>query len=117
MMRAKGLCRGCADLYRAWAYYYEAAGDFQSANNVFEDGKRVLAQPYEELENAHQNLIMAAGQHVNIQKKFSVTSKAAILFSGLIRTRREPINGETSSLNLPTYLQVRQGRFCEGSER
>ncbi|KAJ8954375.1 hypothetical protein NQ318_011048 [Aromia moschata] len=64
MMRAKGLCRGCADLYRAWAYYYEAAGDFQSANNVFEDGKRALAQPYEDLENAHQNLIMAAGQHV-----------------------------------------------------
>uniref|UniRef100_V5GRK0 Mitotic checkpoint serine/threonine-protein kinase n=1 Tax=Anoplophora glabripennis TaxID=217634 RepID=V5GRK0_ANOGL len=67
MMRAKGLCCGCADLYRAWAYYYEAVGDFQSANNVFEDGKRVLAQPYEDLENAHQNLIMAAGQHVNVE--------------------------------------------------
>lgn len=66
-MRAKGLCRGCADLYRAWAYYYEAAGDFQSASNVFEDGKHALAQPYEDLENAHQNLIMAAGQHVNIE--------------------------------------------------
>ncbi|KAJ8951176.1 hypothetical protein NQ314_007716, partial [Rhamnusium bicolor] len=64
MMRAKGLCRGCADLYRAWAYYYEAAGDFQSANNVFEEGKRALAQPYEDLVNAHQNLILAAGQHV-----------------------------------------------------
>ncbi|KAJ8920747.1 hypothetical protein NQ315_004887, partial [Exocentrus adspersus] len=64
MMRAKGLCRGCADLYRAWAYYYEAVGDFQNANNVFEDGKRALAQPYEDLENAHKNLIMAAGQHL-----------------------------------------------------
>ncbi|KAG5889015.1 hypothetical protein JTB14_033944 [Gonioctena quinquepunctata] len=63
MLKAKGLCIGCADLYRAWAYYHEASGDFHSANNVFEEGKRNLAQPYEELEIAHKNLIMAAGQH------------------------------------------------------
>ncbi|XP_056638959.1 mitotic checkpoint serine/threonine-protein kinase BUB1 beta-like isoform X1 [Diorhabda sublineata] len=64
MLKAKGLCTGCADFYKAMAYYHEAAGDFQAANNVFEEGKRNLAQPYEELENAHQNLIVAAGQHV-----------------------------------------------------
>lgn len=75
MMRAKGLCRGCADFYKAWAYYYEATGDFQSANNVFEDGKRALAQPYEDLENAHQNLIMAAGQHVNVKLRVIVPFK------------------------------------------
>nr|XP_023012037.1 mitotic checkpoint serine/threonine-protein kinase BUB1 beta [Leptinotarsa decemlineata] len=63
MLKAKGLCIGCADLYRAWAYYHEAAGDFHSANNVFEEGKRNLAQPYEDLDTAHKNLIMAAGQH------------------------------------------------------
>lgn len=66
MMKAKGMCIGCADFYKAWAYYYEAAGDFQGANNVFEEGKRNLAQPYEELETAHKNLIMAAGQYVSI---------------------------------------------------
>lgn len=66
MLKAKGLCTGCADFYKAWAYYYEAVGDFQGANNVFEEGKRNLAQPIEELENAHKNLIMAAGQHVSI---------------------------------------------------
>ncbi|RZC42274.1 mitotic checkpoint serine/threonine-protein kinase BUB1 beta [Asbolus verrucosus] len=64
MMYAQGLCRGCADMYRAWAYYHEAASDFQNAHKVFECGKRELAQPYEELQNAHQNLIMAAGQHI-----------------------------------------------------
>lgn len=64
MMRSKGLCVGCADLYRAWAYYHEAAGDFSNAHNVFELGKNALAQPYEELESAHKNLVIAAGQHV-----------------------------------------------------
>lgn len=66
MMKAKGLCIGCADFYKAWAYYYEAMGDFTGANNVLEEGLKNLAQPREELENAHKNLIMAAGQHVSI---------------------------------------------------
>lgn len=65
MMHAKGLCKGCADLYKAWAYYHEAVGDFRSANLVFEYGRRALAQPYEELMDAHQNLYIAAGQHVS----------------------------------------------------
>lgn len=64
MMHARGLCRGCADLYRAWAYYHEAAGDFRSADVVFQLGKRELAQPYEELTVAHQNMVFAAGQQV-----------------------------------------------------
>lgn len=72
MMHAKGLCNGCADLYKAWAYYHEAAGDFRSANLVFEYGRRALAQPYEELIDAHQNLYIAAGQHVS---KFSFTER------------------------------------------
>ncbi|CAH0557013.1 unnamed protein product [Brassicogethes aeneus] len=63
MMHAQNLCRGCADLYRAWAYYHEAAQDFQGANNVLELGKRALAQPYEELEAAYQNLLTAVGQY------------------------------------------------------
>lgn len=65
MMHAKGLCRGCADLYKAWAYYYEATGDYKGANQAFELGKRAFAQPMEELLSAHQNLIMAAGQQVS----------------------------------------------------
>ncbi|XP_030753642.1 mitotic checkpoint serine/threonine-protein kinase BUB1 beta-like [Sitophilus oryzae] len=64
MMKSKNLCTGCADFYKAWAYYYEAVGDFQKANNVFEEGKKNLAQPYEDLEIAHKNLITAAGEHV-----------------------------------------------------
>lgn len=69
-MKAKGLCTGCADFYKAWAYYHEAAGDFQAANKVFEEGKNNCAQPFEDLMHAHQNLIMAAGQHVCIKRKF-----------------------------------------------
>lgn len=65
MMHAKGLCKGCADLYKAWAYYHEAVGDFHSANLVFECGRKALAQPYEELMDAHQNLFIAIGQHVS----------------------------------------------------
>ncbi|XP_045472782.1 mitotic checkpoint serine/threonine-protein kinase BUB1 beta-like [Harmonia axyridis] len=64
MMHARGLSVGCADLYKAWAYYHEAAGDYKSANAIFELGKQALAQPYEELEMAHQNLVMAAGKHL-----------------------------------------------------
>ncbi|XP_044751997.1 mitotic checkpoint serine/threonine-protein kinase BUB1 beta-like isoform X2 [Coccinella septempunctata] len=64
MMHARGLSVGCADLYKAWAYYHEAAGDYKSANSIFELGKQALAQPYDELEMAHQNLVMAAGKHM-----------------------------------------------------
>lgn len=65
MMHARGLSVGCADLYKAWAYYHEVVGDYKSANAIFELGKQALAQPYDELEMAHQNLIMAAGKHVS----------------------------------------------------
>ncbi|KAK9872882.1 hypothetical protein WA026_020236 [Henosepilachna vigintioctopunctata] len=64
MMNAKGLLTGCADLYKAWAYYHEAEGDYKSANTVFELGKQNLAQPFDELDAAHQNLVMAAGTHM-----------------------------------------------------
>lgn len=82
MVHAKGICIGCADLYRAWAYYHEAVGDFQSAHKVFEAGKQALAQPYDELDQAHKSLVMAAGQHMLygrnenllVQKRQALTS-------------------------------------------
>ncbi|KAL3282790.1 hypothetical protein HHI36_005955 [Cryptolaemus montrouzieri] len=82
MMQARGLLVGCADLYKAWAYYHEAVGDYKSANTIFELGKQALAQPYEELEIAHQNLVMAAGTHMLygpderrlIEKRHALTS-------------------------------------------
>ncbi|XP_025830575.1 probable inactive serine/threonine-protein kinase bub1 isoform X4 [Agrilus planipennis] len=64
MMHAQGLCRSCADLYRAWAYYHEVAGDFKSADMVFQLGEQELAQPYEELVTAHRNLVYAVGQQM-----------------------------------------------------
>lgn len=67
MMYSRGLCRGIADMYKAWAYYYEAVGDFQSAHNIFECGKKELAQPYHDLHVAHENLVTAAGRHVRLK--------------------------------------------------
>lgn len=64
MIYARGLCRGCAEFYRAWAFYHEAAADYRSADEVFQLGRRELAQPFEELILAHQQLVFAAGQQV-----------------------------------------------------
>ncbi|KAF5286805.1 hypothetical protein FQR65_LT12426 [Abscondita terminalis] len=64
MVHSRGLCLGCADFYRAWAYYHEAAGDYRNADLIFQLGKRELAQPFQELTMAHQSMIFAAGQQV-----------------------------------------------------
>lgn len=66
MLYAKGICRGVADMYKAWAYYFEVVGDYKSADLVFQRGERELAQPFEELMMAHRNMIYAAGQEVII---------------------------------------------------
>ncbi|EFA04692.2 mitotic checkpoint serine/threonine-protein kinase BUB1 beta [Tribolium castaneum] len=64
MMYASELCRGCADMYRAWAYYYEATGDFQNAHIIFEYAKKELAQPFSDILRAHESLVLAAGRHM-----------------------------------------------------
>ncbi|XP_044268700.1 mitotic checkpoint serine/threonine-protein kinase BUB1 beta-like isoform X2 [Tribolium madens] len=64
MMYASELCRGCADMYRAWAYYYEATGDFQNAHTIFEYAKKELAQPIGDILSAQESLVLAAGRHM-----------------------------------------------------
>ncbi|XP_022901920.2 mitotic checkpoint serine/threonine-protein kinase BUB1-like [Onthophagus taurus] len=64
MLFSKGLCKGCADFYRAWSFYHEVMGDFKNADLVLNCGIREHAQPYEELLAAQQSLIFAAGQQV-----------------------------------------------------
>nr|CAH7764423.1 unnamed protein product [Callosobruchus chinensis] len=100
MAKSKGLCVGCTDMYKAWAYYYEAVGDFQSANNIFEEGKRNLAQPYDELEIAHNNMIMAAGQHLlfgpdenRLQEKRHALTSLHTHHSGRVGSVRTPFTG------------------------
>lgn len=66
MLYSKGIGRGCADIYRAWAYYHEVMGDFKGADLVFERGKKELAQPMDELKVAHDNMMFAFGQQVPI---------------------------------------------------
>lgn len=43
----------CADLYIAWAYYYDAINNFKQAEAVYQKGLECRAQPYEELVQAH----------------------------------------------------------------
>ncbi|KAL1490895.1 hypothetical protein ABEB36_011572 [Hypothenemus hampei] len=98
MMKSKNLCTGWADFYKAWAYYYEAAGDFAKANSVFQEGKKNLAQPYEELEIAHKNLFVAAGEHVVYgPNKLRLNERRTALTS---LTPYEP--DKTHSIQLPT---------------
>lgn len=105
-MHSKGLCIGCADLYRAWAYYHEAVGDFTSAHHVFELGKNALAQPYDELENAHKNLVIAAGQHVKNELNHLHTNLLDC-FTGHFRTERERIGWEAPSVDIAAHLPPR----------
>ncbi|KAH1013504.1 hypothetical protein HUJ04_002488 [Dendroctonus ponderosae] len=97
MMKSKNLCTGCAEFYKAWAYYYEAGGDFQKANNIFEEGKRNLAQPYDELELAHKNLITSAGEHMlygpnegRLQEKRQALTSLHLCSSGRVNNVRLP---------------------------
>lgn len=53
LLHQLGVGTECADLYKAWAYYYEAVSDFKRADQVFKIGFQSHAQPAEELENAH----------------------------------------------------------------
>lgn len=50
---ARGVGTLCADLYIAWAYYYDAADNFSKTEEVFQKGLAAGAQPREELEQAH----------------------------------------------------------------
>lgn len=51
------ICIGCAEFYKAWAYYYEVIGEFQNADAVYQRGVSNFAQPHEELQIARQNLL------------------------------------------------------------
>ncbi|ETN63448.1 hypothetical protein AND_004835 [Anopheles darlingi] len=50
---ARGVGTLCAELYIAWAYYYDAADNFSKTEEVFQRGLAAGAQPREELEQAH----------------------------------------------------------------
>lgn len=65
MMYARELCRGCADMYLAWAYYHEAGGDFRKAEEVYQLGKSERAQPYDDLLKAHTTFYLNIGQSVS----------------------------------------------------
>lgn len=113
MMYAKGICIGCADLYKAWAYYHEAVDDFKSADAVFENGMKQLAQPYDELKMARDNLIVAAGSHMLygtdqrklMEKRQALTSLASFK-SGRVGSVR--VSGRPGVPTLPSSSNISQ---------
>lgn len=50
----KGIGTMVSDFYRAWAFELEQANDFKRADEVYMLGINARAQPFEELQSAHQ---------------------------------------------------------------
>lgn len=54
----------CSEFYRAWACYCEESGDYKKANQVYTQGIKALAQPLDELEQAHMNFQLFFAQQM-----------------------------------------------------
>lgn len=54
LLYSRGFGTNFTDFYRAWAYYYEASGDFKRADHIFQLGFQANAQPPEELKLAYE---------------------------------------------------------------
>lgn len=118
MLYSKQMFLGCADLYKAWAFYYEAAGDFKNAKKVFLLGKDQLAQPYDELEQAYDNMIYHAGQQatglgqMNLdERRHALTSLKSTLSGkvGIVRvgsSRAAPIGGAATTSRSNQQIKV-----------
>ncbi|XP_049288902.1 uncharacterized protein LOC125766875 [Anopheles funestus] len=50
----RGVGTLCAELYIAWAYYYDAVDNFAKTEEVFQKGLRAGAEPKADLEQAHK---------------------------------------------------------------
>uniref|UniRef100_A0A182YAZ4 Protein kinase domain-containing protein n=1 Tax=Anopheles stephensi TaxID=30069 RepID=A0A182YAZ4_ANOST len=50
----RGVGTLCAELYIAWAYYYDAVNNFPKTEEVFQKGMRAGAEPKADLEQAHK---------------------------------------------------------------
>uniref|UniRef100_A0A182JXY1 BUB1 N-terminal domain-containing protein n=1 Tax=Anopheles christyi TaxID=43041 RepID=A0A182JXY1_9DIPT len=50
----RGVGTLCAELYIAWAYYYDAVDNFTKTEEVFQKGLRAGAEPKADLEQAHK---------------------------------------------------------------
>ncbi|XP_050079992.1 uncharacterized protein LOC126567754 [Anopheles maculipalpis] len=50
----RGVGTLCAELYIAWAYYYDAVDNFAKTEDVFQKGMRAGAEPKADLEQAHR---------------------------------------------------------------
>ena len=54
----------CAELYIAWAYYYDIADNFPKTEEIFRKGLDAHAQPHEELEQAHKHFCVSMSQRM-----------------------------------------------------
>lgn len=64
-----------ADLYLAWAYYFEAVGSFAKADEIYKMGLGARAQPLEMLKHAQTQLHIMAAEGVRCQGDEEYNSK------------------------------------------
>uniref|UniRef100_A0A336K6A5 CSON015408 protein n=1 Tax=Culicoides sonorensis TaxID=179676 RepID=A0A336K6A5_CULSO len=60
----QGIGTMVADLYIGWAYYYDAADNFKKAEEIYQRGLKVRAQPLEDLEHAHKQFGFSMSQRI-----------------------------------------------------
>lgn len=54
MLHSNAIGTTVADMYRAWAFELEQIEDYKRADEIYLMGLSVRAEPYEELNHAHQ---------------------------------------------------------------
>uniref|UniRef100_A0A182PJM0 BUB1 N-terminal domain-containing protein n=1 Tax=Anopheles epiroticus TaxID=199890 RepID=A0A182PJM0_9DIPT len=60
----RGVGTLCAELYIAWAYYYDAVDNFSKTEEVFQKGLRAGAEPKADLEQAHKQFGFSMSQRL-----------------------------------------------------
>ncbi|XP_063700923.1 probable inactive serine/threonine-protein kinase bub1 [Culicoides brevitarsis] len=60
----QGIGTMVADLYMAWAYYYDAVDNFKKAEEIYQKGLQAGAQPRDDLEHAHKQFGFSMSQRI-----------------------------------------------------
>lgn len=82
-----------ADLYICWAYYYDIANNFERANAVYRMGLDARAEPFDHLEQAHQQFGFSMSQRLlnkddNFNKDFRASMEERRIALTSLRSHR-----------------------------
>ncbi len=110
-----------ADLYIAWAHYFDAVDDFQQTEKIYRKGLDARAQPYEELAQAHQNFSVSVSQRIiyndeESKKKFQASMEEKRSALTLLRAHKKKTVGSVRTGF--AVLNENPGKYesAEGSE-